>query len=388
MVLWQSGVVETCCSNTNTTSARLSELGATPPAKVSGSQTLPSSKMEKKGAAKARSLQHNMSHLKASSQGCTMWKAHQRVFNQWSPKRVPYMSQFQVMVISEMNCCFESGIHEYSPYGHIHVQILHRIVWWYSVDLPDRVLDGFQTVGCVRRCVEIVVPCRFCILLTFLVNWRTGSVCKVFLPRFIIVGQQIPLCSTKSQPQDCRSVITTRKQSLNLMKRATENKNEECTPAQCVNVQKQHGWGKVFIWTSREDRGVLVRITMSLSRSWVAVRGSSAWVYGSSDLRTCKQVFFLPWPFFDDELEPVQSCPNYSIFATNYWKSVALWKYCCLGNALDAILLLPANRCMHGGGNGACSTCCFLLQVVRALQCLRSASVRTCSLLGPLAVRS
>ena len=46
---------------------------------------------------------------------------------------------------------------------------------------------------------------------------------------------------------------------------------------------------------------------------------------------------------------------------------MALWKYCCLGNALDAILLLPANRCMHGGGNGACSTCCFLLQVVRAL---------------------
>ena len=46
---------------------------------------------------------------------------------------------------------------------------------------------------------------------------------------------------------------------------------------------------------------------------------------------------------------------------------MALWNYCCLGNALDAILLLPANRGMHGGGNGASSTCCFLLQVVRAL---------------------
>ena len=47
-----------------------------------------------------------------------------------SPRRILYISQIHVMVISEMNCCSESGIHESSPYGHIHVQIFHRIACW------------------------------------------------------------------------------------------------------------------------------------------------------------------------------------------------------------------------------------------------------------------
>ena len=68
-----------------------------------------------------------------------------------SPKRILYMSQIHVMVISEINCCFESGIHDYSPYGHIHVQILHKIVWWSSVDLPDHVVDGFRIRDCLWR---------------------------------------------------------------------------------------------------------------------------------------------------------------------------------------------------------------------------------------------
>ena len=52
-----------------------------------------------------------------------------------SSKRILYISQIHVMVISEMNCCFENGIYEYSRHGHSHVQILHKIVWWSSVDL-------------------------------------------------------------------------------------------------------------------------------------------------------------------------------------------------------------------------------------------------------------
>ena len=38
--------------------------------------------------------------------------------------------------------------------------------------------------------MEKVVPCRFRVLLTFLVNWRTGSVCKRVLPSFIVLGNR------------------------------------------------------------------------------------------------------------------------------------------------------------------------------------------------------
>ena len=73
------------------------------------------------------------------------------------------MSQIHVMVISEMNCCFESGIHEYSPCGHIHVQILQRIAWWSFVDLPDSVVGG--VCGDVAKKCSIVASILF---LTFL----------------------------------------------------------------------------------------------------------------------------------------------------------------------------------------------------------------------------
>ena len=38
------------------------------------------------------------------------------------------------------------------------------------MDLPDHGGDGFQKVRCVQRHVEMVVPRRVRILLTFLVN--------------------------------------------------------------------------------------------------------------------------------------------------------------------------------------------------------------------------
>ena len=81
----------------------------------------------------------------------------------------------------------------------IHIQIFHGIVWLFSIDFPDHGEGGFHVVWCVRRYVEKVVPCRFRILLTFLVNWRTGSVCKGFLPSFNVL--------TRFQPQDCLSLL-------------------------------------------------------------------------------------------------------------------------------------------------------------------------------------
>ena len=50
----------------------------------------------------------------------------------------------------------------------------HQIARWFSIDFSVHGEHGFHTVRCVRRHVEIEVPRRFRILLTFLVNWRTG----------------------------------------------------------------------------------------------------------------------------------------------------------------------------------------------------------------------
>ena len=99
-----------------------------------------------------------------------------------------YKSHIHVTVASEMNCCSKSGIHEHSSNSQsIHIQIFHRIARLFSTDFPDHGEDSFHFVGCVRRYLEVVVPCRFCTILTFLVNWRTGSVCKGLLPSFTIL---------------------------------------------------------------------------------------------------------------------------------------------------------------------------------------------------------
>ena len=106
-----------------------------------------------------------------------------------------------------MNCCLKSGIQKVVPNRRVHVQIVHGIVWLFSIFLPDHGEVGFKIVRCVRRYVEIVLPCRFRIILTFLVNWRTGSVCNGVLPSFTVFGQQVLLCSSKFQPQDCQSLL-------------------------------------------------------------------------------------------------------------------------------------------------------------------------------------
>ena len=100
-----------------------------------------------------------------------------------------YKSAIHVIIFSEPNRCSKSGIHEHSPNRQIHVQIFHRIARSSSMDFPDHGEDGFH-VRCARRYLEVVVPCRFCILLTFLVNWRTGSVCKRLFPSFTVLGNK------------------------------------------------------------------------------------------------------------------------------------------------------------------------------------------------------
>ena len=86
------------------------------------------------------------------------------------PKIILYKSHILATVFSEMNCCSKSGIHEHSPSSQIHIQVFHGIVRLSSIDFLDHGKDGFRFVRCVQRFLEVVVPCRFCILLTFLVN--------------------------------------------------------------------------------------------------------------------------------------------------------------------------------------------------------------------------
>ena len=87
----------------------------------------------------------------------------------------------------------------------IHIQIVHRIARLSPIDFPHHGEDGFHTERCARRYVEIVVPCRFCILLTCqLKNWLRV---QVVAPKLHCFGQQVSLCSTRSQPPDCRSLL-------------------------------------------------------------------------------------------------------------------------------------------------------------------------------------
>ena len=90
-----------------------------------------------------------------------------------------------------MNRCSKSGIREHSPNSQIHVQIFHRVARLSSIDFPDHGEDGFHKMGCVWRYLEIVFPCRFCIFLTLLINWRTGPVCKGLPPSFYCFGQRV-----------------------------------------------------------------------------------------------------------------------------------------------------------------------------------------------------
>ena len=123
------------------------------------------------------------------------------------PKMILYKSQIRVIVFSELNCYSKSGLHKRSPNGQIHIQIFHKIARLFSIDFPDHGEDGFHVVRCVQRYLKVVVPCRFSILLTLHVNWRTDSACKGVAAKLYCFGQQVLLCCTKSQPPDCQSLL-------------------------------------------------------------------------------------------------------------------------------------------------------------------------------------
>ena len=84
-----------------------------------------------------------------------------------------------------MNRCSKSGIHEHSQIAQFtsnsSMVFFHIFPWPWRSRLP-------YIMGCLWRYLEIMVPCRICILLSFLINWRTGSVCKGLPPSFTVLG--------------------------------------------------------------------------------------------------------------------------------------------------------------------------------------------------------
>ena len=101
-----------------------------------------------------------------------------------------------------MNRCSKSEIAKFT------FQIFQRIASFSSIDFRDHGEAGFHLVGCVRRYVEIDSgPMSLLYLFDFpcqLKNWlRVQGVA----PKLYCFGQQVPLCSIRSQPQDCRSLV-------------------------------------------------------------------------------------------------------------------------------------------------------------------------------------
>ena len=84
----------------------------------------------------------------------------------------------RVIVVSEMNCCLKSGIHEHSPNSLIRIQIFDRNARLSSMD-------------------SFVFPCQ-------MKNWLRVQGVAFKLCYF---WQQILLCSTRSQAKDCLSLL-------------------------------------------------------------------------------------------------------------------------------------------------------------------------------------
>ena len=75
-----------------------------------------------------------------------------------------------------MKCCSKSGILKYAPNSHIHVQIIHRVVMFSSVDFPDDREDCFRMVNCDWRHVLMVWPYFSFSFWTSLAVWFTGCI--------------------------------------------------------------------------------------------------------------------------------------------------------------------------------------------------------------------
>ena len=57
-----------------------------------------------------------------------------------------------------MNCCSKSGVQNYVKNNHIHVEIIHKVAMFSSVDLPNDQEDCVRIVNCGWKHVQIVWP--------------------------------------------------------------------------------------------------------------------------------------------------------------------------------------------------------------------------------------
>ena len=105
-----------------------------------------------------------------------------------------------------MNCCSKSGIHERSSKSQMHTQIFHRIAWLF----PSIFLTMEKRLPCSAMCpaicgdrVPMSLPYSF-ELPGQLLNWLRVQGVSSKLHYF---WQQVLLCGTKFQPQDCLSLL-------------------------------------------------------------------------------------------------------------------------------------------------------------------------------------
>ena len=75
-----------------------------------------------------------------------------------------------------MNCCSKSGIQKCAPNSHIHVQIIHRVIMFSSVDPPDDREDCFRMMNCGWIHEKIVWPFYSNSFWTSRVVWFTGCI--------------------------------------------------------------------------------------------------------------------------------------------------------------------------------------------------------------------
>ena len=101
---------------------------------------------------------------------------------------------------SLMNCCVKSDIHEHSPNNHIHIRnIVQDRLCVFQIFFIMEKTDSMQCdVSDDDKVVPISLPQSF----DFPRQLKLTLCARRFLQ-----GQQVPLCNTKFQPQDCRSLL-------------------------------------------------------------------------------------------------------------------------------------------------------------------------------------
>ena len=80
------------------------------------------------------------------------------------------------MVLSKTNCCSKRSIQKYALNGHSHVQIIHWVVMFSSVDPSDDQEDCFRMMNCGWRHLQVVWPFYSFSFRTSLAAWFTGCI--------------------------------------------------------------------------------------------------------------------------------------------------------------------------------------------------------------------